>query len=202
MKGRAMDHGMWIAVGTVAAALIAFVMGLIQYRHAQRWKRAELVAREIKELKSDPAIHNALLMLDWNERYVELFPQEPDPTKRNVRVNDALLCHALAPLPDKSAARLHEEFKNEEIAIRAAFDQLFDALERFEYFIQARLVQRKEFDPYLRYWVDILGGRDSKRKPPEVLASLWAYVDSYSYSGVQTLLRRYGYDIRPRGGRR
>jgi hypothetical protein len=192
-----MEHGIWIAVGTVAAALIAFVMGLIQYRHAQRWKRAELVAREIKDFKSDPAIRNALLMLDWNDRYIELFPQEPDPAKRRALVNDTLLGHALTPLPDKAAARLHEEFKTEEIAIRAAFDQLFDALERFEYFIQAGLVKRKEFDPYLSYWIEILGNRRSNRKPPQVLDNLWAYLDSYSYSGVQKLLRRYGYNIRP-----
>src|SRR5437763_11822396 len=69
-----MELGHWISLGTAVAALIAFIVGLAQYRHAQRWKRAEFVAKEIKELKSDPAIRNALLMLDWNERYIELFP--------------------------------------------------------------------------------------------------------------------------------
>jgi hypothetical protein len=187
----------WIAVGTVVAAAIAFLAGLVQYRHAQRWKRAEFVAKEIKDFKNDPAVRNALLMLDWNERYVELFPTQQDPARRSVLVNDELLGRALAPLPDKSAARLHEDFKAEEIAIRAAFDQLFDALERFEYFIQAGLVSRKEFDPYLIYWIEIIGNRRSNRKPPRVLDNLWAYVDSYSYSGVQKLLRHYGYNIRP-----
>jgi hypothetical protein len=136
-------------------------------------------------------------MLDWNERYIELFPSKEDPAKRSVLVNDDLLCRALAPLPDKSAARLHEDFKEEEIAIRAAFDQLFDAVERLEYFIQAGLVSRKEFDPYLAYWVEIVGNVKSNRKPPRVLDNLWAYIDSYYYSGVQSLLRRYGYNIRP-----
>jgi hypothetical protein len=188
----------WVALGTAAAAFIAFLAGLIQYRVTQRWKRSEFVAREVKEFKSDRAIRNALLMLDWNERYVELFPLEPDASRRNVLVTDALLGHALAPMPDKAAARLHEEFKTEEIAIRAAFDQLFDALERFEYFIQAGLVSRHAFDPYLYYWIRLLGDPQCGRKPAEVMDNLWAYVDSYSYSGVQKLLRRYGYDIRPR----
>ena len=192
-----MDAREWVAVGTVAAAFVAFVAGLVQYRKTQGWKRAEFVAKEIKDFKTDPAIRNALLMLDWNERYIELFPHEEEPSKRNALVTDALLAHALAPLPDKSAARLHEEYKKEEIAIRAAFDLLFDALERFEYFIQAGLVKRKEFDPYLSYWIEILGNRRSNRKPPQVLDNLWAYLDSYSYSGVQKLLRRYGYNIRP-----
>jgi hypothetical protein len=187
----------WIGLATIVAAFIAFMAGLVQYRKTQRWKRSEFVAKEVKDFKSDPAVHNALLMLDWNERYVELFPQEQDPARRKALITDALLGHALAPLPDKSAARLHEEFKTEEIAIRAAFDQLFDALERFEYFIQAGLVSRREFDPYLRYWVELIGDRKAGRKPPEVVDSLWSYVDSYSYSGVQKLLRRYGYDIRP-----
>jgi hypothetical protein len=187
----------WVALGTVVAASVAFLAGLVQYRKAQRWKRAEFVAKEVKDFKGDPVIRNALLMLDWNERYVELFPGHEDPAKRSVLVNDTLLCHALAPLPDKAAARLHEEYKAEEIAIRAAFDQLFDALERFEYFIQAGLVSRREFDPYLAYWVVILGDRGGKRKPAAVVDNLWAYVDSYSYTGVQKLLRRYGFNIRP-----
>jgi len=188
----------WVALGTAAAAFVAFLAGLVQYRHAQRWKRSEFVAREVKEFKGDPAVRNALLMLDWNERHVELFPQEPDPAKRSALVTDELLAHALAPLPDKAAARLHDEFKREEVAIRAAFDELFDALERFEYFIQAGLVSRREFDPYLRYWIDLLGDRAGRRKPPAVVDALWAYIGAYSYSGVQKLLRRYGYDIRPR----
>jgi hypothetical protein len=188
----------WVALGTAAAAFVAFLAGLVQYRQAQRWKRSEFVAKEVKEFKGNPAVHNALLMLDWNERYVELFPQEPDPARRSGLVTDALLGHALVPLPDKAAARLHGEFKREEVAIRDAFDQLFDALERFEYFIQAGLVSRREFDPYLRYWVDLLGDRSGRRKAPEVLDTVWAFIDAYSYSGVQKLLRRYGYDIRPR----
>jgi hypothetical protein len=193
-----LEHSHWIALGTAAAAVLAFLGGLIQYRKAQRWKRAEFVAKEVKESKSDPAVHNALLMLDWNERYIELFPDKEDPTQRSVLVNDELLSRALTPLPDKSATRLHEDFKSEEIAIRAAFDPLLDALERFEYFIQAGLVSRKEFDPYLHYWVEIIGNRRSNRKPPAVLDNLWGYVESYSYTGVQKLLGRYGYDIRPR----
>jgi len=192
-----LDAREWVALATATAAFIAFLAGLKQYRHTQRWKRAEFVAKEIKEFKSDPAIHNALLMMDWNERYIDLFPQETESAKRYALVTDTLLAHALAPLPDKSAARLHEEYKNEEIAIRAAFDRLFDALERFEYFIQSGLVSRREFDPYLRYWIDLLGDRAWTRKPPEVLDNLRAYIDSYSYSGVQKLLWRYGYDIRP-----
>jgi hypothetical protein len=185
--------GNWISLGTAAAAGIAFIAGLIQYRHTQRWKRAEFVAKEVKEFKNDHAVHNALLMLDWNERSIELFPADPDPAKRCVLVNDDLLCRALAPLPDKSAVRLPEECN----AIRAAFDQLFDALERFEYFIQAGLVSRKEFDPYLQYWVEIIGNRKSLRKDLSVLDNLWGYIDSYYYTGVQRLLRRYGYTIRP-----
>jgi hypothetical protein len=100
-----------IALGTATAAFIAFLAGLVQYRRTQQWKRSEFVAKEIKEFKDDPAIRNALLMLDCKGRYIELFPQEPGPEKRQALVTDELLSHALTPLPDKSAARLHEEFK-------------------------------------------------------------------------------------------
>jgi len=184
------DPGIWISLVAVAGGAAAFITGLVQYRQAQRWKRAEFVANELKEFKADPVIHNALLLLDWNEQAIELFPQEKEPAKRNVRVEDGILAAALVPHLIRGA------FSATEIALRDTFDRLFDRLERFEYFIQAGLVSSQEFEPYLIYWIDILGNENSGRKPPGVVRAFWQYIDFY-YSGVVSLLGRYGYDVRP-----
>jgi len=186
-----METGNWITLAAMIGGLIAFLAGLMQYRRAQRWKRAEFVAGEMKEFKADPWVRNALLLLDWNERAVDLFPHESDPAKRSVRVEDALIAHALVPHTSRS------EFSPVEIALRDTFDRFFDRLERFEYFLEAGLVSSKEFAPYLRYWLDILGNEHSGRKSPAVVQAIWAYIDFY-YSEVGSLLRRFGYRIRPR----
>ncbi len=185
-----MDPAIWISLAAVAGGTAAFITGLIQYRQAQRWKRAEFVANEIKEFKADPVIHNALLLLDWNEQAIELFPDEADAAKRSVRVEDGIIAAALVP------HMIRGSFTPTEIALRDTFDRLFDRLERFEYFIQAGLVSSQEFEPYLIYWIDILGNENSGRKPPGVVRAFWQYIDFY-YSGVVSLLGRYGYDIHP-----
>jgi hypothetical protein len=184
-----MTPGNWLTLATLSGGLIAFLVGLIQYRHAQRWRRAEFVANEMKEFKADPMVHNALLLLDWNERAVELFPSEADPNRHSICIKDQAIAAALVP----HVARC--DFTPVEIALRDNFDRFFDRLERFEYFLEAGLVTCKQFAPYLSYWLDILGNENSGRKSPEVVRALWVYIDFY-YSGVTSLLRRFGYNIR------
>ena len=185
-----MQSSEWLALAAMSGGLCAFLGGLMQYRQAQRWKRAEFVANEMKEFKADPLVRNALLMLDWNERAIDLFPNEADPAKRSVRIEDRAIARALVPHIS------HSDFSATEIAVRDAFDSFFDRLERFEYFLEAGLVSTQQFAPYLNYWLNILGNEHSGRKSSEVVRALWAYIDFY-YSGVKSLLRRYGYEIRP-----
>jgi len=148
------------------------------------------VANEMKEFKQDPLVHNALLLLDWNERDVGLFPNEANVDQHSLRIEDRAIAAALVPHV------LRSDFSQTEIALRDTFDRLFDRLERFEYFMEAGLVSSKEFAPYLRYWLDILGNEHSGRKSPEVVRAIWDYIGFY-YSGVSRLLRRFGYRIRP-----
>ena len=185
-----METGNWFTLAALSGGCLAFLAGLVQYRHAQRWKRAEFVANEMKEFKADSLVRNALLLLDWNERAIELFPHEANPDKRSVRIEDRVIARALVP----HLARC--DFAPVEIALRDIFDRFFDRLERFEYFLEAGLVSSRQFAPYLRYWLDILGNENSGRKSPEVVRAIWGYIDFY-YAGVTSLLRRFGYHIRP-----
>jgi hypothetical protein len=188
-EGNEVEAHFWLTLGAMIGGAVAFIAGLMQYRQAQRWKRAEFVANEMREFKADPMVRNALTLLDWNERAVELFPREPDPEKRCVRVEDHTIAQALVPHLTRC------DFSPVEIALRDTFDRFFDRLERFEYFLEARLVHRREFAPYLAYWLDILGNEHNGRKSPEVVRAIWVYIDFY-YGGVTSLLRRFGYKVR------
>src|SRR5689334_5323393 len=60
------------AIGLAGAAL-TFAAGLMQYQKAQRWKRAEWVAQEMKSLLQDPMVVAALQMIDYgHERKIRL----------------------------------------------------------------------------------------------------------------------------------
>lgn len=157
----------------IAGASTAFVIGLLQYMKSQRWKRAEFVANEVKEFNALPEVRNAKLMLDYTERYVDLFPEKEKADERRVDVTEAMVVSALKPHGKQT------EFKQAEARIRDTFDEFFGRLERFENFIAAGLVTKEECAPYIAYWIDILGidGKDAPR--PGLVKAL------SSYSGVR-----------------
>ncbi len=66
---------------TAVVAVLGISAGLWQYRQAQKWKRAEWVAQEVKDFLRDPAVSNALWMLDWKDRSLPLLLPGGDPGK-------------------------------------------------------------------------------------------------------------------------
>lgn len=171
-------------------ALFTLWRGIGQYKKDQRWKKAEFVAKEIKEFKSDPIIKNLMLMLDWNKREIKLSQDE------NMIIIDIdfILCKALQP---KTYLNEKGGFTPQESLIRDHFDAFLDYLERFEAFIETGLVSEEDFSPYLNYWFNIIGNRNSGRKNQKFYDIFWQYIDSLGYTKVQKLMSRYGYFIKP-----
>ena len=186
-----MDTCNWIGLFGVIGGLGAFLTGFFRYLRTQKWKRAEFVAKEVKEFESKPAIMMVMRMLDWELRTYELYP-ENKPGRQRVWVSDDTLCAALISHGDK------QKFSKKEARVRDIFDQFLDGLEKFEHFIQSGLVNHEEFRPYLIYWIEIIGDKSKNRKPERFYEVFWRYIDFYGYHGVQNLFMRYGYDIHPR----
>lgn len=75
--------------------LYLFIVGLNRYSKDQQWRRNEFVASEIKEFTSDKIAKNAMSMIDWGERYIELYPDEEKKEDRFEKVDRKLLKSAL-----------------------------------------------------------------------------------------------------------
>ena len=180
----------------IAGASAAFVISLTQYRKAQRWKRAEFVANEVKEFNALPEVRNAKLMLDYTARYVDLYPEREKSEDRRVRVTDEVLIAALAP-----HSRV-KKFTQDEARIRDTFDEFLGRLERFENFIAADLISKEECAPYLEYWLDIIGMREEDAPRHALARSLQTYIKEYEYDGVERLLSRFGYEVKAEKRRR
>jgi hypothetical protein len=172
------------AVALVGAA-IAFVVGLLQYRKAQHWKRAEWVAQEMQAFFSDRRVLAALRMIDWGARRIELYPERDNPAERTIYVRDDELAKALQNHQDRP-----DGFTEDEATIRDVFDHFLDRLERINSFVETRLVMVSDLRPYLRYWArNILNAREGD---PSVdrLVQLRKYIRTYGYSGVEALFAR------------
>lgn len=87
-----------LSVITAAGATIAFLIGLRQYQRAEQWKRTEFLACEMKQFFADPTIRNALTMIDWAPRPINLYlkdstdPRDYPLVKRSTQIS-ALLPH-------------------------------------------------------------------------------------------------------------
>ena len=65
-------------------AISAFGLAICQYLKSARWKRMEFIASEIKEFEADPFVQNALTMIDWGRRKINLHLVS-NPTEENVK---------------------------------------------------------------------------------------------------------------------
>src|ERR1700730_8293626 len=48
-----------------AGAVVAFVIGLLQYKRGEYWKRSQFLAQEMREFFEDPKVENGRSMIDW-----------------------------------------------------------------------------------------------------------------------------------------
>lgn len=195
-------------IGTV----IALVFGYVQYRKADRWKRAEFLAKELKEFFDDPDVKNVLLMIDWGSRRINLLHIDDKNPERYPLVTRRLQVSALMPHTllvsnggsDAEGEKMSEssgsedwtsKFSVEEARIRDSYDRFLDYLERFASYVQSKLVSVKEIDPYLRYWINDIAAYTENADDAAWTCTLFSYIEFYGFSKVQDLFRRYGYGI-------
>ena len=166
-------------------AAAAFIVGLVQYRRAQQWKRAEWVAQEMKALFADPIVQAALMMIEWGTRRIPLYPGRPEDKDRYVSLTNEAVSRALMLHDERS-----DGFSELEADMRAAFDKLLDGLERFAAYVDTGLVELSDLKPYLKFWAVHLCRPGKPRTPDHRVTRLTAYMDHYGYDGAHNLLKR------------
>lgn len=177
-------------LGVLAAALV-FLFGLYQYEVGQKWKREEFLAGTVNDFGGRTSVENAkkmieLLMFYPQGRKLRLYPDAPD-AEQSVRVENIL--SALDP----DATYL---LTDDEKQIRECFDAFFSRLERFEHYIESKLVEEDSVYIYLNYWINILMGRETVQGKGAMLdqnhlAALMGYVEYYEFPKIDDLLERY-----------
>ncbi len=200
--------------GLVGAAA-AFSLAVIQYRRAEKWKRIEFIAKEINDFEADPVIRNALTMIDWGTRRINL-SNAPTPKPEDfVRITREIQWKALLPHTLKQDHKEYRTFKSsddsppsleygrktftvQEAQIRDTYDALLTRLDRFASFIQAGLISSDELKAFIIYWVCAIAENKHKDDLAWRLA-LFAYINFYEYTGVKFLFECYDKDISATG---
>jgi hypothetical protein len=108
-----------------------------------------------------------------------------------------MLLHALSSRTSEQV----RDYEDGELCIRDSFDRLLESFERLDSVVEAGLVTVSDLQPYLKYWMDVIGNPENPRKARPARERLWSYIEDYGYVGTQRLFERLGYDIRLKSGR-
>jgi len=190
----------------LGGAVVAFLIGLRQYKRSEQWKRAEFVANELKEFNANPGVGLAMSMIDWGSRTLPLFTARDFNNRTRVLVTRQIQCRALLPHtvvePLKGSdveASGEGAFSKEESAIRDSYDSFLDGLERMGSWVSSGLVGPDELDPYIGYWIRDIAAPTDDPEDAAWNACLFMYIDTYGYEKVRELFLHFGYDITPEG---
>ena len=194
----------------------ALSLGVFYYARQQQWRRTEFLRQAVREFELDPETLNALKILDFEEYRDYFIPgfvsERGQEMPISFRVNDRLLCNALAH-HDQRARRKHRlEYSQDrdlldpearrqyriETALRDWFNKMLNGLEHFGYFIESGLFTAEELRPWLNYWIQLIGN-PAYRRPgaSEFYDALYSYIHHSGFFGVQKLFERFDYRILP-----
>lgn len=166
-----------IKIGGFLLSLLVLIKGIFEYSKAQKWKKAELIFKEVKEFFNDFDIKRALIILDWKESEIELKANEI-PGKIKLLFDEKLILSSL---------RTHKESNgySKEEAIKGILDNFFDRLTMFDIYIEVGLFKAKDLKPYLYYWIKIFADFEDDRKPKEIKSQIWKYIDQYNFTRLR-----------------
>jgi hypothetical protein len=202
----------------LALSLVGGILALQSFRRNERWKKAEFLAQEMKEFFADRRSQQAMLLIDWGVRRVQLFPAE-DKDSGKVVVTREMQIRALRPHTflqpntdiqmtvgdtysdaetDKGmSVRGREGFSPAEAAIRDCYDGFLDGLERLSSYVKTGLVEISALRPYIGYWIDDIHAPTQNKLDAAWSASLLTYISFYRFEEVLWLFEAFGRDIRP-----
>jgi len=166
-----------IAAGV--GAVVAYLVGLRQYRKSQNWQKATFLAAIITEFETNPKILAVKCMLDWDDGKIQI------PPNLTFDFENETFCSALrAPLEGEEVT-----FPFPEDEIRDALDAFFDFFEKVESYWSIGLLKFRDLQ-YFYYWFEGLRSMD-KWKSVECKNALERYLQTYRFFGVKGLLSEY-----------
>ena len=170
-----------ISAASALVAVAVLILGYWQYQSAEKWKRSEFVAAQIKEFTSDNVNRAVLMMMDYDPARIELFPEKGNTADRYVNVTFDMLVSAIEhdhDFPDDA------QFK-----VKIYFERFLTSLSRLNYFLVSGTIQATELCADFSYPVELMTGTAREMKLKN------SGVDIAPFSkAVQAYLARWKYD--------
>jgi hypothetical protein len=179
-----------VTILTLIIGVIGLTKALVEYTRAQKWKKAEFLAKEVKDFYADKSVQRALLMLDWNIISIPLFDSEmKSNNQKTFDFDDEIF---------EKALKHHNEttFVENETIVRKTMDDFLVKLSMFQNYIDSGLIKTKDLKPYFDYWIELIGNDKLDRKSKGKFEQLWRFINYYEYRQIIKLFDNFGYNIK------
>ena len=174
-------------------AIVLFIVGYRRYKKGQDWTRMEFLVEKVRHFLADKNVQNAMAILDWDSRPVELFPGKENYDDRFCKVDRKQLCRAL--IYHREVAELPENFVHTDIDIAVAdtFDSFFLYLVGFHQYVESGLITHEELRPYIEYWIEeIVPQKDEPTEAHNLTKqAIYIYLNQFGYERVLNLCEMY-----------
>lgn len=169
----------YVTLISISIGFSGFVFGTYQFFLSKRWKRLEYLDSLMKRFREDPLLKAASMLLDWESRPIAI-------GSIVVNYDIKMLPHALADHRTFKSPS-DEGFNDDEVAIRDAFDSLFDFIGSIEYAVQLKMVAYKDIfcSPMAYFLFKII----EKEKMTD--GAVLKYVKAYGFESASRLLSIY-----------
>jgi hypothetical protein len=174
-------------------------LGWCKYRRAQNWKKAEIILGLIDSFKSDPEIQAACLMLDWDQREIQLEGRTMLSFRNEMLISGLRIIWMDAdkriPLDavrsDATSERESDTgFTCDEALIRDCFDAFFDYFDKINAFRRSALVEWKDLS-YFVYWLELVCKVGLNKSNPAIQDTVNQYLTVYDFRGFLELSKDY-----------
>jgi hypothetical protein len=167
------------SIGALAAVVI-FLLALVQYWRSEKWKKTEFIAQLYKDFSNNDSCRCAMWMLDGTERTIFF---DEGGVMKPYEYNFDILYDALRKSSDA------QPFSALDLHIRDTLDRFFIYLEQFDRAIENRLVRNEEVYPYFGYWIRKLNGQGEL--PERMRLRILEYMEAYGYDEVRRFVARW-----------
>jgi hypothetical protein len=172
-------------IGLVATAISVYYTSRT-VRESEKWRKGEFIAAQFEKFNQDSSVEFVTGFLDYYSRLVT-FEMEGTSSLSVDDIAEYLFPVDLSPDADPLKRGI----------IRGYFDDYLDRLSVFNRYINAGLVKQRDVEPYLVYQLKIIDTPGDEERLKSFQEALWSYIERYSFSDVQELLCKFGFNIYP-----
>jgi hypothetical protein len=191
------DDNLLKLIGLIGAS-IAFFIALYRYTVSQKWKKSEFLVSEYRSFINNDFVQKAFLLLDdfkMNLKYIDSAGSD-----KILLYNSANILNALKNSHENP--NKNRKYSNDPGLeyVRLCIDKFLFKMGVFQNHLDSNLIEKKKLEPYLKYWLELIGNINDSGLPSALRQEIHFYAQDNKLISLIKLFKSYGYILQTRVG--